>query len=407
MIVAGRYRLQRRFAVDVCGSLWHAHDDATHLACTVRIVDAGVADVHAARERFGRLVATANAVRCENVVGVRDHGEWNGIPFVVLEPLDGENLAARLRRELRLPPWKVVEIVSDVALALARAHDLGILHRELDPEKIYLTRVGASEVAKVIDFGSTGSGAEQRVYASPEHAAGGSLDFRSDLWSLGAIAFHCLSGRTPFASRSAPLLHELDSSLPAALDRWCENALSHDPELRFQSAGELADALAQAFAHRPPGETWAEPRDPAASAAPDPRFFAQAHVGAHAVDSYSEAPLSRRRAQFQFTGGARPLLVISGSAVLGLLLASLGFAFVRHASERDPAAEARLGPPLASTAIAPATAELESFKPAPCQLPTPPPSTTPPVVPKHTGAPPRAPTKRRYFRTTREPDYGI
>ncbi len=134
MVVAGRYRLERRFATGACGSLWHGHDETTHLPCTVRLADTGVVDLRAARERFEREVQAAEALRCENVVNVIDHGEWSGMPFVVFEALQGEDLATRLRRERRLETGHVIELVSDVAHALSRAHELGIVHRDLKPE---------------------------------------------------------------------------------------------------------------------------------------------------------------------------------------------------------------------------------------------------------------------------------
>src|SRR5690349_17947957 len=142
MVVAGRYRLESRFASGAWGSLWHAHDDSTHLGCTVRLADSGVSDLRAARERFEREVQAAERLRCENVVNVIDHGEWSGMPFIVFEALQGEDLAKRLSRERRLPANEVLEIVSDVSHALQRAHDLGIVHRDLKPENIFLIRVG-------------------------------------------------------------------------------------------------------------------------------------------------------------------------------------------------------------------------------------------------------------------------
>src|SRR5688500_13036545 len=255
MVVAGRYRLERRFASGAWGSLWHAHDETSHLACTVRLADAGVVDLKAVRLRFAREVRAAIALRCENVVNVLDDGEWSGMPFVVFESLSGEDLATRLRREGRLEPGQVLEIVADVAHALSRAHALGIVHRDLKPENIFLIRVGANEVAKVLDFGIAGGGQGapidrttkvgphlgQPLYTSPEQATGGNVDFRSDLWSLAAIAFHCLAGRPPFesealhdlltqiASAPVPRLADFDPELLAPLDAWRENALSRDP----------------------------------------------------------------------------------------------------------------------------------------------------------------------------------
>jgi eukaryotic-like serine/threonine-protein kinase len=310
MVVAGRYRLDQRFATGACGSLWHAKDETTHLPCTVRLADTGVFDLRAARERFEREVQAAEALRCENVVNVLDHGEWSGMPFVVFEALQGEDLATRLRREGRLDPAQVIELVSDVAHALSRAHDLGIVHRDLKPEQIFLVRVGAREVAKVLDFGIAGGGSALHratkvghhlglpFYTSPEQAAGQPVDFRSDLWALGAIAYHCLVGRPPFespaldtlltqiSSGDVPELHGLDPDLPAALDAWCENALSRDPELRFQSAEELSDAFAHAFQRA------------TLTGHPSPEWRARdvRRPISEAADSFSEAPLSRRGA---------------------------------------------------------------------------------------------------------------
>jgi len=370
MVVAGRYRLESRFATGACGSLWHGRDELSHLPCTVRLADTGVVDLRAVRERFEREVRAAEALRCENVVNVVDHGEWSGMPFIVFEALQGEDLATRLRREQRLEPGFVVELVSDVAHALGRAHDLDIVHRDLKPENIFLVRVGAHEVAKVLDFGIAGGGGASALhrstkvghhlglplYTSPEQAAGGSVDFRSDLWALGAIAYHCLAGRPPFetdaldalltqiSTAAPPALHAADPALPEALDAWCENALSRDPELRFQSAEELADAFARAFqratlpGHPAPDFRTREgrrTRDDLAwlSAVPD--------AAAHVADGFSEAPLSRERAAWRAPSRKRALRV-SAAAMLSLLGVMLGVALLREEPRSSELAQASL-----------------------------------------------------------------
>ncbi len=383
MVVAGRYRLDQRFASGACGSLWHAKDETTHLPCTVRLADTGVVDLRAARERFEREVQAAEALRCENVVNVIDHGEWSGMPFVVFEALQGEDLATRLRREGRLDPAQVIELVSDIAHALSRAHDLGIVHRDLKPEQIFLVRVGAREVAKVLDFGVAGAGSALHratkvghhlglpLYTSPEQAAGEPVDFRSDLWALGAVAYHCLVGRPPFdspaldtlltqiSSGDVPELHGLDPDLPAALDAWCENALSRDPELRFQSAEELSDAFAHAFQRATltghPSPEW-RAREVRRSISP-------------ATDSFSEAPLSRQRAAWVSPARRRALRVSAG-AMLGLLVVMLGVALLREPPRSSNLASLSPAKPAANRAsseaakAAPATvAEVEKVTP--------------------------------------------
>jgi serine/threonine-protein kinase len=381
MVVAGRYRLESRFAAGAWGSLWHALDEQTQVKCTVRLADAGVVDLKVVRERFQREVQAAKVLRCENVVNVLDHGEWSGMPFVVFESLSGEDLATRLRREGRLSPGQVIELVSDVAHALTRAHDLGLVHRDLKPENIFLIRVGSNEIAKVLDFGVTGGGPGasldrstkvghhlgQPLYTSPEQATAGQIDFRSDLWALAVIAFHCFVGRPPFESdalaelltqiASAPLpkLHALDPDLPPTLDAWCENALSRDPELRFQSAEELSEALARAFqratltGHPPPEWRSREARRAATTeAAKEDLAWLSAIPDASARDNFSEAPLSRQRAYWGAGSDARKrALRVSVGAVLGLMLVTLGVAVVRDGPAASTMAEASLQRPKA------------------------------------------------------------
>jgi serine/threonine protein kinase len=377
MVVAGRYRLERRFASGAWGSLWHAHDEKSHLNCTVRLADAGVVDLKAVRVRFAREVRAANALRCENVVNVLDDGEWSGMPFVVFESLSGEDLATRLRREGRLEAGQVIEIVSDVAHALSRAHALGIVHRDLKPENIFLIRVGANEVAKVLDFGVAGGGPGasldrttkvghylgQPLYTSPEQATAGNVDFRSDLWSLAAIAYHCLAGRPPFesaalhdllaqiASAPVPKLTEFDPELLASLDAWCENALSRDPELRFQSAEELADALAHAFqrvtltGHASPEWQAREARRSEKLSEPAESLAWLSAIPDASARGNDDAPLSRQRATWDFAGvpsARRRALRVSVGAVLGLFVVVLGVALVRTNSTRTTLAEMSL-----------------------------------------------------------------
>jgi serine/threonine-protein kinase len=377
MVVAGRYRLERRFATGAWGSLWHAHDEKSHLNCTVRLADTGVVDLKAVRVRFAREVRAANALRCENVVNVLDDGEWSSMPFVVFESLSGEDLATRLRREGRLQPGQVLEIVSDVAHALSRAHALGIVHRDLKPENIFLIRVGSNEVAKVLDFGVAGGGPGapidrttkvghhlgQPFYTSPEQATAGKIDFRSDLWSLAAIAFHCLAGRPPFesealddlltqiASAPVPTLAELDPELPPTLDAWLENALSRDPELRFQSAGELADALAHAFqrvtltGHPSPDFRTREARRSAERSDSAESLAWLSAIPDASARASDDAPLSRQRASWDFgaaPGARRRALRVSVGAVLGLLVVMLGVALVRTNAMRTTLTEASL-----------------------------------------------------------------
>jgi serine/threonine-protein kinase len=396
MLVAGRYRLENRFATGAWGSLWHARDESTHLSCTVRLADSGVTDLRGMRERFAREVQAAEALRCENVVNLIGHGEWSGMPYVVFEALQGEDLARRLNRERRLPPAEVLEIVSDVAHALGRAHELGIVHRDLKPENIFMIRVGANEVAKVLNFGVTGGGPGSSLdratkvghhlglpfYTSPEQATAQPVDLRADLWALGAIAFHCLTGRPPFESNSldelltqlgsAPLprIQELDPDLPESLDTWCENALSRDPELRFQSAEELAGALAHAFQRTTltghPSPDWRTRRGNRLDSTNDLTWLAAVpDASAQTADSFSEAPMSEQRAQWRLGRNARRrVLRVSVGAVFSLLLLTLGVSLLRQGTPPGSVATVGLEQPKSSPRATPMPATPEPAKPA-------------------------------------------
>jgi serine/threonine protein kinase len=165
-------------------------------------------------------------------------------------------------------------VVAHVARALVSAHALGVVHRDLKPENIFLVRSYDGDIAKVLDFGIARSDAcppedptttrkglflGTPLYASPEQLRGEAANHLSDLWSLGVVAFQCLTGQPPFESTSlvdlADVIHNeplpmptgLIPSLPSGIDAWWERAAARDRARRFQSAKELADELGRAL----------------------------------------------------------------------------------------------------------------------------------------------------------------
>jgi serine/threonine protein kinase len=255
------------------GKVWLAHDRLLDSPCALKLIDDDKAKSEEVRVRFSREAKVAAQLRGAHVVDVFEHGEWDGTPFIAMEFLDGEDLATRLERVGRLPAAETYRIVAHVARALARAHAYGIVHRDLKPENVFLVPGDDGEVAKVLDFGiakhdqysltdkatKTGSLLGTPYYMSPEQARGKGIDHRSDLWSLGVIAFQCLTGAPPFESEALGelmgliLYEELpkpsarEPSLPAAVDEWWAKAAARDRDLRFSSAKELADALGVAL----------------------------------------------------------------------------------------------------------------------------------------------------------------
>ncbi len=269
IVIAERYRLERKLGAGGMGSVWLASDLSLDSRCAIKLVDPDKVGNEEIRVRFQREARAAAQIRSANVVDVFDHGLWQDMPFIVMEYLQGEDLGARLERQGRLDLRETYEIVAQVARALVRAHAMGIVHRDLKPENIFLVPGDDHEVAKVLDFGiakhdqyslrdkttKTGSFMGTPYYMSPEQARGKNIDWRSDLWALGIIVFQCLTGKPPFESEALgdlmgmilydpiPRITDRDPSLPVEIEAFWQRAINRDRELRFQSAKELSDAL--------------------------------------------------------------------------------------------------------------------------------------------------------------------
>jgi serine/threonine-protein kinase len=274
-LVAGKYRLTSLLGRGGMGSVWAGVHATLGTKVAVKFIDAEHVDSAEARRRFENEARAAAALRSKHVVEVYDHGVMDdGRPFIVMEFLDGEPLDRRLDRLGRLPPKDTARIVQMVCRALAKAHAAGIVHRDLKPENVFLVwdDEDGADVAKVVDFGiakftepagtassatRTGSVLGTPYYMSPEQARGlRSVDHRSDLWSVGVIAFRCMTGHLPFEGEAvgdvlvklctAPMPRPslLAPDLPPAFDAWLLHALEREPRARFQSAADLARSLA-------------------------------------------------------------------------------------------------------------------------------------------------------------------
>jgi serine/threonine-protein kinase len=256
------------------GSVWLAHHVGLDTPCAVKFIHSEVAAMPDIRARFEREAKAAAALRSSHVVQILDYGVWDGFPYIAMEYLEGEDLAQRIKRKGRLSLQETVLIISQVARALTKAHAAGLIHRDLKPENIFLVPEDDHEVAKVLDFGiakthapvldtaTTKAGALLGTphYMSPEQAQGTkSIDYRSDLWSLGVLAYQCLTGKLPFNSEALgdlllhimvnplPIPSQIAPEVPPTFDIWWQRAAARDASQRFQSAKELSDALAVAL----------------------------------------------------------------------------------------------------------------------------------------------------------------
>lgn len=254
------------------GSVWRADHLTLNSPVAVKLLEPWVASDPLGQARFMREAHAAAKLRSPHVVQIFDHGVDAGTPYIVMELLEGESLATRLAREGRLSFVETARIVTHIARALSRAHAAGIVHRDLKPDNVFLVRDDDGELAKLLDFGiakserpdgksehSTSPGilVGTPYYASPEQAQGAKhLDHRSDIWSLGVIAYECLLGERPFRGDAlADVLLRIcvqplpvpsqRGPVPPGFDAWFTRACARAREQRFDSAKLAASELAR------------------------------------------------------------------------------------------------------------------------------------------------------------------
>lgn len=274
-VVGERYRLERRVARGGMGSLWSATHLALNSPVAVKLMHASFAENSDARARFEREARAGAKIRSAYVAQIYDYGVEGETPFIVMELLEGEDLSTRLKREKTLSPEAAIQLATQVAKGLAKPHQLGIVHRDLKPGNLFVAKHGGDETIKILDFGIArarslvendldhtrlGEVLGSPHYMSPEQATGAEeLDYRTDLWSLGVVLYRALVGVLPFPgsdltevvgrllSDPVPKATLLVPSLPPSVDGFFEKALSRDPEGRFSSAQEMAEAFAAAL----------------------------------------------------------------------------------------------------------------------------------------------------------------
>src|SRR5580692_569132 len=271
-VLSERYRLIRPVGQGSQASVWVAEHLALQTHVAVKLIDPELAKKETARERFRREATAAAQLRSAHVVQILDHGIDGDQPFIVMELLDGEDLFERLAHRGRLSLRETSKIVTQVARALSRAHGAGIVHRDLKPENVFLVPNEDDEVVKVLDFGvakvKNAAKAEMKAtgvgtligtphYMSPEQVKGiVEVDYRTDLWALGVITFQCVAGELPFDSEGVgdllikitigeiPVPSRIYPAVPTGFDAWFAKACAREAAARFQSAREMALALA-------------------------------------------------------------------------------------------------------------------------------------------------------------------
>jgi eukaryotic-like serine/threonine-protein kinase len=284
MMVNANVRLVELLGEGGMGSVWLADHLGLEARVAVKFIAPTLVNLDPSlRDRFRREASICARLRSIHVVQSFDHGSMeDGTPYIVMELLEGEGMTNRVERDGPFALREVAIIVSQVAKVLHRAHVLGIVHRDIKPDNIFLIDSDYELFCKVLDFGIAKQTASVRKdgaitktgvivgtpeFMSPEQAISSkNIDYRSDLYSLGVVAYYALTAKLPFDTGAQeplwlqmarrghmpPSTHRKD--IPADVDGFFARALQPQPADRFQSARLMAEALLQIVDPRAVGQ---------------------------------------------------------------------------------------------------------------------------------------------------------
>src|SRR5271167_2210120 len=270
----GPYEIQSPLGAGGMGEVYRARDTRLDRTVAVKILPGHLSDNIEAKQRFDREARSISSLNHPNICTLHDVGHQDGIDFLVMEFLEGETLADRLRKG-PLPTEQVLKYGIEICEGLERAHKSGVIHRDLKPGNIMLTRTGA----KLMDFGlakaapgvapassltmtTSGPSADQPLtaqgtivgtfqYMSPEQTEGKEADARSDIFAMGALLYEMVTGKRAFTGKSQanivasilasepPPISIVQPMSPPALEQVIKSCLAKDPDERFQTVHDL------------------------------------------------------------------------------------------------------------------------------------------------------------------------
>ena len=313
--IAG-YRIESRIGRGGMGVVYRAQHLSLGRQAALKVIAPDLAESSGFRERFSREARVAAAFSHPNIVTVYDAGEVDGTLYLAMEYIDGSDLARMLSEDGRLRPYRAIDVCRQIAGALDAAHAQGLIHRDVKPANVLI----AGRIAYLTDFGLTkriagttapltqaGDVVGTIHYTAPEQIEGREVTARSDVYSLGCVLYHCLTGRMPYEretdvaviyahlSEDPPKPSVVRPELPSGLDGVIAKALDKSPDRRFESAGDLMTAARGAVdAVGPLSETIA-PRTPSQSRG------ASSEVGA-AIEGMREVAAAARRSRVLLAG---------------------------------------------------------------------------------------------------------
>jgi len=262
-VLGGRYRILKVLGQGGMGAVYQARDQELDRVIALKVIRPELAGNPSILQRFKQELILARHVTHKNVVRIYDLGEADGIRFITMEYVEGEDLRGLLRRHGKFSPSQAVEIIQQICRALESAHAEGVIHRDLKPQNVMRDPQGR---VVVMDFGlarllespgmtQTGALVGTMEYMSPEQAMGEALDQRSDLFAVGLIFYELLTAKSPYKAdtgiatlvkrtrEAAVPVSQVDPSVPKSLSLVVARCLEREPKNRYSSAGELLNQL--------------------------------------------------------------------------------------------------------------------------------------------------------------------
>ncbi|MCX7377063.1 MAG: protein kinase [Alphaproteobacteria bacterium] len=264
----GKYEISGILGKGAMGTVYDAHDpviDRRVAIKTLALPDATDTEAQQELARFKREAQAAGRLTHPNIIGVFDYGETAKLAYIVMEYVDGPSLKSLLDKNERFPPTETVRIIEELLTGLQFSHDRGVVHRDIKPGNVMLTRDGQ---VKIADFGiarmesssmtQAGTIMGTPAYMSPEQFMGQTVDSRSDIYSVGVLLYQMLTGERPFEGSMTAIMHkvlnvspphpsELSVTAPETLDSVVARAMAKRPSQRYASANEFARSLRAAF----------------------------------------------------------------------------------------------------------------------------------------------------------------
>ena len=254
----GKYLIQRELGRGAGGVVYRARDPIINRLVALKTITTGLAEYPDLLQRFYQEAQSAGGLQHPNIVTIYDLGDADGIPYIAMELLEGESLDQLISRRAALPVPLKLTYALQACRALDYAHKRGIIHRDIKPDNVMLTRDGT---VKVVDFGiarvletsktQTGMLLGTFAYMSPEQYHGEHADARSDIWSFGVLLYELLAYQRPFRGATpASLMHSICQQepsplqdtipdCPAALEKVIQRVLRKSPDERYQSMEEV------------------------------------------------------------------------------------------------------------------------------------------------------------------------